>query len=262
MKLRSLLLAAGLLASPAAFAQNAETSGSNEASYIDFEPPHEWKVSVGGGLASVPRYEGSSRTRFRFVPLIDAENGRFFVSTMRGIGYNFSTNKDLQYGLRLTLAPNRKQNADVHLNGMGDVGYAGEFGGFVNARFNPWYITSSIGASSRGARLELGGGYEAQFGPADRVRLGVGLNWANNKYMQTYFGVSAAQSATSGLAAYNAGSGIKDYSLSANWTHSYSKEWFSNAGVTLKQLSGSAKNSPLTLQRSQSMVNFVVGYRF
>jgi outer membrane scaffolding protein for murein synthesis (MipA/OmpV family) len=170
----------------------------------------------------------------------------------------------MQYGLRLTMAPSRKENVDTHLNGMGNLAYAAELGGFVNARFSPWYVTSSLAASSRGSRVELGGGYDLTLSDADKVRAGLELDWADSKYMQSYFGVSAAQSLASGgvLTAYNATSGIKDAALKLHWTHSYSKSWFSNAGVSFKALNSSAKNSPLTMRNSATTVNFVVGYNF
>lgn len=262
---KSLVLSvSALFASPMAWAESTQMTGLGESSTLFFEHASQWKVSVGGGIASVPRYEGSASNRLRFVPLLDVENGHLFAGTTRGIGYNFSDNKDLQYGVRMTLAHNRKQSADVHLNGMGNIGYAAEAGAFVNARFAPWYVSSGLAASSHGAWFELGGGYEAQLVEADRLRIGANLTWANAKYNQTYFGVTAAQAAASGnvLTAYTASSGVKDYGIAANWMHSYSKEWFSNAGVSFKQLSGSDKNSPLTVKSGMNSVNFVVGYRF
>lgn len=252
MKKLTLLIASTLLCQ-AAFAEDYPTGEQSD-----------WNVVLGGGIASTPRYEGSATNRLRFTPLINVQNGHFFAGTARGIGYDFSDDKNLQYGVRLTLAPYRRQNADVRLNGMGDVGTAGELGGFLNARFSPWYVNTSLAASSHGTRLELGGGYETRLSAADHLRAGVDVHWANNKYMQTYFGVTAAQAAASGgvLTAFNAGSGMKDYAVKVNWTHDYSKAWFSNAGITLKQLSGSAQNSPLTMRRSANSVNFVVGYHF
>lgn len=253
------LLMAPLLACQFAFAEEDETSraaGSAES--------RNWKVTLGGGAASVPRYEGAATNRIRFVPLLDIERGRFFAGTVRGIGYNLSDSQNIQYGPRLTLAPRRWQNADARLNGMTDLGYAAEAGAYFNARFAPWYLSSSLTSSSRGTRLELGSGYEMKLAPTDKLRLGLDLNWGNSKYMQTYFGVSGAEAAASGgvLTTYNAGSGTKDYQLKANWTHAYNRQWFSNAGVSFKRLAGSAQNSPLTMRRSTNTASFVVGYRF
>lgn len=251
-----------LLSSQLALAEGSGIPGTIEDSVAPASST--WKVAAGGGLASVPRYEGASKNRLRFAPLLEISDGHFFAGTSRGIGYNFSDDNTLQYGARITLAPHRRQNADARLNGMGDIGYAAEAGGFLNARFSPWYVTSSIASSSHGAHVELGGGYEMQLSAADKVRAGLEADWANGKYMQTYFGINAVQAAASGgvLTAYNASSGVKDYALKLNWMHSYSKEWFSNAGVTYKQLAGSAKNSPLTLRNSMSTASFVVGYNF
>ncbi|MFA6972298.1 MAG: MipA/OmpV family protein [Gallionella sp.] len=256
------LVAALLLSSQFAFADGSGIPGTDENAVKFVDGP--WKVTLGGGLASVPRYEGAATNRLRAVPLLEVGNGHFFAGTSRGIGYNFSDDKSIQYGLRLTVAQHRRQSVDARLNGMGDIGYAGELGGFVSARLSPWYVTSSIAGSSHGSRFELGGGYELTLSDADQVRAGLEMNWANGKYMQTYFGVTAAQAVASGgvLTAYNATSGIKDYALKLNWMHSYSKEWFSNAGVSFKQLSSSAKNSPLTMRNSANTVNFVVGYNF
>lgn len=258
------LLVSLLLSSQFASAEGSGIAGTDDSIANSAAVADGWKVRAGAGVGSVPRYEGAATNRLRLIPLLDVENGHFFAGTSRGIGYNFSDDKSLQYGLRLTMSPYRKQNIDARLNGMGDINNSAELGGFVNARFAPWYVSSSVAGSSHGARMELGAGYELELSAADQLRAGLELNWANGKYMQTYFGVTPAQAAASGgvLTAYNASSGVKDYALKLNWTHSYSKEWFSNAGVSLKQLGPSAKNSSLTQRNSANTANFVVGYKF
>lgn len=251
-----------LLSTQFAMAESSGIPGTIEDEATVTE--NAWKIAVGGGLASVPRYEGASSNRLRFAPLLEISDGKFFAGTSRGIGYDFSDDKSLQYGARITLSPYRRQNVDARLNGMGDLGNAAEFGGFLNARFSPIYLTSSIASSSHGAHIELGGGYETALTAADKLRAGLELDWANGKYMQTYFGINASQAAASGgvLTAYNATSGVKDYALKLNWMHSYSKQWFSNLGATYKQLGSSAKNSPLTTRNSMNTLSFIVGYNF
>jgi outer membrane protein len=253
-----------LFTSQLAFAEGSGIPGTEETTAMTPAAGDDWKVTLGGGLASVPRYEGASKNRLRLVPLLEVDNGHFFAGTSRGIGYNFSDDKDIKYGLRLTLAPHRNQNVDARLNGMGNVRNAAEAGAFVNAKFTNFYVTSALAASSNGSRFELGGGYELRVSAEDKLRAGVDVNWADSKYMQTYFGINAAQAAASGgvLTAYTATSGVKDTALKLNWMHSYSKEWFSNAGVTFKQLGSSAKSSPLTVKNSANSASFVVGYHF
>lgn len=236
------------------------------SSTVTAPPAGVWRFSVGGGVSYAPRYEGAASNRLRFMPLLEANynNGKLFISLLRGVGYNFSDDKDVQYGVRLSLAHGRRQSADPHLNGMGNIGYTPEAGLFYNQRFAPWYISSGISTSDHGTHAELGGGLGFPLSAADRLRLGANLNWGDSRYNQTYFGVTPAQAAASGnvLTAYNASAGIKDYALTTNWLHNYNKEWFSNAGLSYKWLAGSAKQSPLTMRSSMGSVNFLLGYRF
>ena len=225
-----------------------------------------WKIALGGGLSHAPRYEGSANDRIRFMPLLEAnyDHGKIFISPLRGIGYNASNDSDAQYGVRLSAGHSRKQSDDPHLNGMGDISYTPEGGVFFNRRFAPWYISSSLATGSHGTHAELGGGIGFILSPTIRLRFGANLDWGDSTYNQTYFGVTAAQAAASGnvLTAYHAGAGIKDYALTTNWIHNFSKEWFGNGGVSYKWLKGSAQQSPLTQRNTMTSLSYLVGYRF
>jgi len=229
-------------------------------------PVAGWQFALGGGASYAPVYEGAADSRIRFMPLLEAtyDYGKFFVSLLRGVGYNFSDVRDTQYGVRLVPGRTRMESVDPHLNGMGNINFTPEAGLFFNKLFSPWYISSGINTGSNGTHAELGSGIGFRLTAVDRLRLGVNLDWADTKYNQTYFGVTEAQSAASGnvLPAYNASAGIKDYALTANWAHSYNKEWFSSAGLSYKWLTGSAQYSPLTERSSAGSINFLLGYRF
>lgn len=254
-----------------AFAQRADTEAIPDLPLRNIPPSGEpvpatpeWKYTLGGGMAYVPRYEGSANDRLRFMPLFEASNGRLFISPLRGIGYNFSNDPAKEYGVRLTLGHARWQNADPRLNGMGDIRYSLETGAFLNLRFAPWYVSSGITTGIHGTHAELGGGAGFPISAKDRLRFGLNLEWANSTYNQTYFGVTPDQALLSNnvLTPYNASAGVKDYALTANWAHNYDKQWFSSAGLSIKRLTGSAANSPLTVRRTQPSANFQVGYRF
>lgn len=228
--------------------------------------PSAWQFSLGGGASYAPRYEGAAGDRLRFIPLLEASynNGKFFISPLRGMGYNFSDERDVQYGVRLMPGHSRRQSADPHLNGMGNIRYVPEAGLFYNRRIAPWYLSSGITTGSQGTHAELGGGIGFPLSGADRLRLGANLNWGDTHYNQTYFGVTAAQAAASGnvLTAYNANAGVKDFALTGNWIHNYDRNWFSNAGLSYKWLTGSARQSPLTQRSAAGSLNFLLGYRF
>lgn len=227
-------------------------------------PPPEWKITLGAGLSDAPRYEGAAANRLRAMPFIDAADGHFFASILRGVGYNFSDDRTLEYGVRLALGHVRRTSSDPHLNGMTDIPYSVEGGLFLNKRFAPWYVSSGLTTGKHGVHAELGSGIALPLSEADRLRLGVNLNWADRRYNQTYFGVSPAEAAASGnvLTPYEAGAGVKDYAVSLNWAHNYTSQWFSTANASYKWLAGSARTSPLTLRATQPAVNFMLGYRY
>lgn len=227
-------------------------------------PPPVWKVTVGAGISDRPRYAGAAENRLRGLPFIEATDGHFFASLLRGVGYNFSRRRGLEYGLRLALGHVRRTSSDPHLAGMTDISYSIEAGAFLNKRFAPWYVSSGISTGRHGTHAELGGGFGMPLSRVDRMRMSVNLNWGDTRYNQTYFGVTRAEAAASGnvLTPYLAGAGVRDYAVSINWAHNYTKQWFSTLGASYARLSGSARSSPLTLRADQRGFNFMVGYRY
>jgi len=225
-----------------------------------------WEVTLGGGLSYAPRYEGAANDRLRFMPLLDASynNGKFYISPIRGIGYNFSDTRDVQYGVRISIGRGRSQNEDPHLYGMGDIRFAPETGIFYNQHFGEYLFSSGLSSGENGTHAELGTGYGFPLGAIDRLIIGGTLNWGDNKYSQTYFGVTPSQAAASGnvLNAYEANAGITAYSLTSNWMHNFNKKWSSNTGLAIKQLAGSAESSPLTQRSTSASMNILLGYRF
>jgi outer membrane scaffolding protein for murein synthesis (MipA/OmpV family) len=242
--------------------KNIPSVPSSEAAQTN----QSWQVSIGGGLSYAPRYEGAANDRLRFMPLFDAsyKNGKFFISPLRGIGYNFSDDKDFQYGIRVNIGRGRDQDVDPHLNGMGSINYVPEAGVYFNERIGAYYISSAFSSGNYGTHAEVGTGIGYPVGNADRLRVGINLNWGDYKYCQTYFGVTTAQAQASGnvLSTFEANAGVMDYALTSNWVHNYDKKWFSNSGMSFKQLIGSAQESPLTQRNFMASANFLMGYRF
>lgn len=255
------ILFAGLSVSTDAFGEGIESTAGSEQAFISFDQMG-WKGSIGGGTGIVPSYEGAGTHRMHFIPLLDAEAGRFFFSTMRGVGANLSDRDGIRFGPRITYSTGRKQRYDARLSGMGNVTGTGQLGFFLNARSESWYTTDDIRSDGHGTRLDFEAGYEAKPTMDDRIRAGAKLSWADPRYMQTFFGIDPAQSASSGLPRYHAEPGIKDYGINVNWRHGYSKKWFSNAGVEARLLSAGIAGSPLVATRLETSASFLVGYRF
>ena len=136
---------------------------------------------------------------------------------------------------------------------MGDIDMRGELGAFFNYSFSRELVaTSSLrygaGNSSNGALLNLGATYSTAVAPNWRMGAGVSGTWANQAYMESYFGVTEAQSTTSGYAPYTPSAGLRDLRASLSATYLMSPRMVITAAVSYDMLQGSAKDSPLSLQ--------------
>jgi len=98
--------------------------------------------------------------------------------------------------------------------------------------------------------------------PKNEVTLALTGNWGSGKYMQTYYGVSAAQSSASGFARHDVGAGIYSYSMNLDWTHRLTSRWsvLASAGVT--QLTGDAGDSPIVQRKTSPTGSLKVTYSF
>ena len=208
------------------------------------------------------------KRRTLVLPVLDYQwaNG-WFVGVTNGIGYNFSDSPQMQYGLRLTADLGRKESRASALRGMGDIDPAAEGGAFFNYSLpQGLFLTSSIrygaGASKKGLVVDLGAGYSTAIAQKWHVSAGTGITLANAHYMQSYFGVTGAQSAASGYAAYTAGSGARDVRAKVALTYSIDQRTSVTAALSASSLLGDAKNSPLTRKRTSESGLVAITYAF
>ena len=242
------LLACLAAASPAAFGQAFDVVRNFGAA------PGEDGRWVGIAFVAGRAYQGSNEARNLLLPQLEYQwsNG-WFAGTSNGIGYNFSKERGVDYGLRLTADFGRKESRSPALNGMGDIDPRAEVGAFFNYPVSPDFVlTSSLrygaGDSSNGALLLLGGTYSTAIAPRWRMGAGISANWANAAYMQSYFGVTNAQSVSSGYAPYSPGAGLRDVRASLSITYLMSPRMVVTGAISYDSLQGGAKASPLAVQ--------------
>jgi MipA family protein len=222
------------------------------------------------GLAAVAgyRYMGSDKRRILVLPALEYrwKNG-WFVGTTNGIGYKFSSDPSMQYGVRLTADFGRSESRSPVLAGMGDIKARPEIGGFFNYSLSrDFNLTSSLrygsGNDRRGAQLDLGASYGMQLAPQWRTTVGVSTTLVNGAYMQSHFGVTPAQALTSQNPAYSAGAGVRDVRVNASVTHLFNAEWSLTGGLSAGALQGDAKDSPIVRERTPVTGIVALGFRF
>lgn len=240
------------------------------------EPPQGTTLTLGGGVGVAPRYSGSDENRVSTALVLDysMRNG-FFVSSTRGLGYGNSLG-NFDYSAALSYRTGRKDhNVDSdtmsdgsdHLRGMGNV--KGSALGVVGLgyKLTNWLsaqLQAEVPFSQRdnGAALHFGIVSPLYHSPKNSVTLGLTSSWGTNDYMQTYYGVSATQSAASGFTQYHAGSGIYASSLNLDWTHNFTERWSVVADAGYTQLAGDARNSPIVQRKASPTGSLTVTYRF
>jgi MipA family protein len=91
----------------------------------------------------------------------------------------------------------------------------------------------------------------------------LGTTYGGDAYGDTYFSVSSADAAASGLPQYAAGAGFRDARLGLGLFQSLSLNWHVGAGVVYSRLVGDAADSPIVADRgSPNQFIFGVGVAY
>ena len=205
--------------------------------------------SIGGGIGVKPDYEGSSD--YEFVPL-PAGSARFGNGMyIQLLGLNLRANVIPSNMWRLGPVYNyRQERSDVENNRVDDmknISDANELGIFGGFEWNNWFvfldILGDMGNAYNGWYATLKGGYNYVISKAWMLSMGAHTTYADDDYMQTYFGVSAADSARSGLKRYNADSGMKDVGIDLGLNWNFASSWDLRGIASISQLIGDADDS-------------------
>jgi outer membrane scaffolding protein for murein synthesis (MipA/OmpV family) len=252
----TLLLPASIVAVCTTLAAPSADAQAFDAVRLYAAAPGKDGGMAGAAVLAVTDYQGSDERRTLALPVLDYQwaNG-WFAGTTNGVGHNFSASMGMQYGLRLTADLGRKQSRSSALRGMGDVDAKAEFGGFFNYALTPALsFTSSLryGAAQNGKGLvvDLGGAYASQIAAQWRLSAGAGVSLANAEYMQSFFGVTGAQAATSGYRTYKPKAGARNGQVSLAVTYLSSPRFSVTARITADTLLGDAADSQLVKKKT------------
>ncbi|EUM14681.1 hypothetical protein L465_02091 [Enterobacter sp. BIDMC 29] len=154
-----------------------------------------------------------------------------------------------------------------YLRGMGDIKGSAIVVPGLGYKVTDWLnlqLQAEIPVSERdnGEAVHFGISSPLYTSSKNAVTLGLTGSWGSGKYMQTYHGVNAAQSAASGFARHDAGAGIYAWSMNLDWTYRLTSRWsvLTSAGVT--QLTGDAGDSPIVQRKTSPTGSLKVTYSF
>ena len=231
-------------------------------------------VGVGGVAAIRPKYEGSNEYEVYGFPVIYPEFGGGVLSDrlqVRGaddVRYRLLEADGFELGPLAGYAFGRDEDDGDLLRGLGEVDDGIILGGYVGYRLGPVLFDVSyhhiVSGDDTGYFLRFGGEIKQPVSSNALVTARLGTTFADDDYMDSYFGISPVQALNSvaGLSRFEASSGIKDVYAELETRIDLTYEWQLRAGARYARLVGDAADSPIVESENQFTGYIGAAYRF
>ena len=229
---------------------------------------------IGPAVRSRPAYDGSDTQRGEVVPVIRYLGEPLFVRSTQGVlegGLRMQLAPGLFAGAQVAYEPGRKSNESGFLESRGvpDVDRGASVGAQIewDAHIGPAPTTLLARVrrhveSDRGTQADL----RFSIGVLKTGALGVGLfaqtTWGSGSALRSLYGISAAESASTGLRAYSPDSGLLFASAGLLWSYDITPKWVAVGNFELRHLGSEAKDSPLAQRSTNHYMAAGVAYRF
>jgi outer membrane scaffolding protein for murein synthesis (MipA/OmpV family) len=114
----------------------------------------------------------------------------------------------------------------------------------------------------KGAQVDMT--VEIPWSLSDRLvfRFALGATWADRDYLQTYFGVTAAQAQATSFSVYTPKSGCRKVDASLGAEYAMASSWKLQANVGFARLGDDSAASPLVGRRNGASAALTVAYAF
>ncbi len=232
----------------------------------------DWTVTVGVQGAAVPVFEGADEMRFRPLPIFSVRRAGTraqWKAPDDGLRLGLLEHDRLRVGVSGRFVGPRDQSASSDLAGLGDVPWGGEIGVFAEI-----WASDVLRLSAdvrRGVRAhdafvaDLGIDWVVRPEPNWALSVGPRLAFAGDDFMDTYFGVTPAQAAASGLPAYDPKGGVRSMGLLASAQVELTRSWTVSGYARYDRLLGDVADAPLVRfrgSRDQFGIGAGVSYSF
>lgn len=241
------------------------------------EPPHESGHAVtaprqygskhytlGAGVAARPHFQGADGYEGELAPLVDVQIGRFFAKSGEGIGYDFIGTPALRAGVAVNwMQGYDRDDAPAGLNEVKDALGARVFASMrIKGAVATVAGTKAVTESERGLLINANLAYPISSTSRLTIVPSLGAAWADDDYMESYFGVDAAEAAASRFNQYLPQGGMRDVSfrLSASYRVTEKMSFVTFAGVS--HLLGDAADSPFVERKTQLLGLIGLAYTF
>lgn len=241
------------------------------------EDGFRFEARIAGGPALVPEFEGSSR--YELVPYFEAQvfYGPYHLR-MNGPNarVNVVPHSLINAGPLISYQRGRNNLDTAQVDMLDRIRPALELGGFVEYAHRHdddplaverlrLSVRQDVTGNHGGAVATLRGIFQRRVLRGTVFALTANVTWASHDFMDTFFSVSPPEAARSGLAPFDAGSGLRNIGAGMAFDQFLSRTWSVGARFNYTRLMGDAADSPIVETAGspdQAFVTMVVGYRF
>lgn len=221
--------------------------------------------ALGLAVIDAPTFAGAGAREQKLRPLWALRYGRFQLSGPRASGLLGAPSTEKHSGASADLIERERFSLALGLrfdngrDGGDDPVLAGlpEIRRTLRARLNGGLrlgggfstnmsVSTDILGRQGGTQLGWGLGYGWAPWPTARASVGVGVGWADGRYMQTHYGIAPDVALRTGRTAFTPGAGIVDVGAGAVLRVPLGPRWALTTGLSMSQLQGDASASPLT----------------
>ena len=246
-----------------AFAKDARPKSSSD-----------WSVIVGAAAVVAPVYEGADSYTISPLPFFRVTWKDAVSLDAKGLNVRMIKQGGFKAGAGLTYDMGRDEDGDTllfenhddSLRGLGDIDPAIGVRAFASYDFSVATVSSSavryFGDDNDGLLIDASLSKRIPVGRRVSLTPSVKMTWADNAYMDTFFGVSGAQSARSGIAPFSAGPGFKDVSAWLSVAYAFSENWGLMVRGEVKQRLGDAADSPISDDDTSASMFTAITYRY
>jgi outer membrane protein len=234
----------------------------------------DWIVTVGAEARMVPAWPGALDSKFAFsgLPLFSVRNAGMppaYFGPRDSFGFAVIDFDQFKFGPAGRLIWERTASQYTQLNGLGNVDFAVQAGGFVEFWPVSWLrLRTELRQGIGGETGLTGDALLDAVVPLGQFRFSAGprVTAQSAAAVSPYFSITAAQSAASTISGlpmlpvYNAAGGLYSYGAGGQTEYFWSPQWATHAFVEYERLTGSVADSPLVTQRgSPNQFTFGLG---
>jgi MipA family protein len=230
---------------------------------------------LGAAVRTRPAYDGSRSQTTDLVPIVRYYGQPWFARTTQGIlegGLHWDLGSGVAAGFQLSYDEGRKSSESSFLrehNFNDDIDPSASVGAHLE-----W--DTQVGPAPVGLLARYRHSVDSDRGALADLRLNIGVfagggatlvlfseaTWGSSNANSTFFGVTPQQSAASGLAVYQPGSGLRNVALGLIGGYDLSRHWTLVASIQERWLQGDVAKSPLAEKRGSTYANAGIAYRF